>query len=449
MVETSLRHQSNDSVRLEEDDVTPVLRANNPCKDRDSPSARIGLLGLDLAHNSVGPAGIVALGQALTAAKGIIFLELRGNSDNKSDIDDPLLETVDPRSSVTLEEIGKTCACRRRRLESLRSDRRRVVRSRESVPVNARGLGRPRREARTGASDFVGGSATAARIAEGIGSGAKTRQQVAASTTDVNPNPLCRGGGLNAARQGEPLTRKRETPLANLAPTAETTLRCEGSGQRLGTEGSVEHAPAGFPPGGLGCSAAKPRPLEGALPMRGSYLSPLLDSCFDLLMLREPVPDPDDLKLYVNQTRNKLKQRRLLRERKTRSSRGGGSGDRDRGGGETALPAFPADTVGKNGVVVRLLRARLFACLHQYQQAIQPGRLVISAPDAVHARLRSHTCTETRRPESSLARCVTYPKMLSLGRDRIAQAHQEEHIKTLGSHHHDHGWTRDSLTWFT
>ncbi|CAM9590122.1 unnamed protein product, partial [Laminaria digitata] len=73
-----------------------------------------------------------------------------------------------------------------------------------------------------------------------------------------------------------------------------------------------------------GCSAAKRRPLEGTLPMRGYYLSPLLDSCFDLLMLRELVVDPADSASYVNQTRVKLEQRRVLRERQEGGDGGGG-----------------------------------------------------------------------------------------------------------------------------
>lgn len=87
------------------------------------------------------------------------------------------------------------------------------------------------------------------------------------------------------------------------------------------------------PPGSEN-SAAKPRPLEGALPLRGYYLSPLLDSSFDLLMLREPACAPADLSLYVNRARHMLEQRRALREeQRGGGNRCGGGGKRGNSGG--------------------------------------------------------------------------------------------------------------------
>lgn len=76
--------------------------------------------------------------------------------------------------------------------------------------------------------------------------------------------------------------------------------------------------------------------------MRGYYVGPLLDSSFDLLMLREPVGDPTDQSLYVNRTRDKLEQRRAIREQQHRNGGpggvgsggvGGAVGGGDRGGG--------------------------------------------------------------------------------------------------------------------
>eukprot|EP00904_Undaria_pinnatifida_P006274 jgi/Undpi1/2777/HiC_scaffold_14.g06154.m1 len=84
---------------------------------------------------------------------------------------------------------------------------------------------------------------------------------------------------------------------------------------RINRRGMLGEEAGGF----RGCSAAKRRPLEGALPMRGYYVSPLLDSCFNLMMLREPVVDPADSASYINQTRDKLEQRRreqVLAERR-------------------------------------------------------------------------------------------------------------------------------------
>ena len=94
--------------------------------------------------------------------------------------------------------------------------------------------------------------------------------------------------------------------------------------------------------------------------MRGYYVSPLLDSCFDLLMLREPVVDPSDPASYISQTRANLEQRRVLRERQEGLDNcGGSSGDgdaprrplqgavKDRG---QALKPFPKGVVGKKYV---------------------------------------------------------------------------------------------------
>lgn len=91
--------------------------------------------------------------------------------------------------------------------------------------------------------------------------------------------------------------------------------------------------------------------------MRGYYLSPLVDSCFDLLMLRESVDDPADYSFYVNQTRDKLEQRRDIREQLQQEeqqqqprSLGGGGGNR--GGQRVAasgalVVAAAADPAGK------------------------------------------------------------------------------------------------------
>ena len=99
----------------------------------------------------------------------------------------------------------------------------------------------------------------------------------------------------------------------------------------------------------------------------------MLDSCFDLLMLREPVVDPADNASYVNQTRVKLEQRRVLRERQEGGDDGGGDADGGgtgggsrgadvsrgslRGAGEgrgQPLMPFPKGSVGEKRLITQL-----------------------------------------------------------------------------------------------
>ncbi|CAM9572393.1 unnamed protein product [Ectocarpus sp. 8 AP-2014] len=307
-----------------------------------------GLLGLDLAFNCIGRAGMAALHRALASdATSVLFLELRGNEtkgsterrdttspeprahrsddngggggsgvnnnsngihtnsrgmteSNTYDDDDDIsnsnpVET--PPLEVLLEDIGNVCAERRRdqRLQSehLRPHHRRC-------------------------------------------SAAADRQEPRASSSSP---PRHTGVGQPSTPQSAVLHPGRDR-----RPATGTATAAFGVGGDTRDIGSAPRLP------GHGNSVAKPRPLEGALPLRGYYVGPLLDSSFDLLMLREPVADPTDQSLYVNRTRDKIEQRRALREQQHRDGcacgvgsggvgsavggggRGGG-GSNSRGGG--------------------------------------------------------------------------------------------------------------------
>ncbi|CAM9443551.1 unnamed protein product, partial [Scytosiphon promiscuus] len=269
-----------------------------------------GFTGLDLAFNLIGNAGAVALHHVLTTVStSMVFLELRGNKgqnrslqknennndngvnsnkrkgddiDNSENGDDPVgcdpaTYSSSPTLQLLLEEIEDVCAERRRRL---RVEQRLDVRRRASTAVSALPAASP------------SSSATVAR-----GTTAMPLRTRSTSSERNYPN-------TDSLRD--------KTPGASGEPARSKSLRL--------LPGS-EH------------SAAKPRPLEGALPLRGYYLSPLLDSSFNLLMLREPACDPVDLSLYVNRARHLLDQRRGLREEHQRDCDGGNRGHC--GGGST------------------------------------------------------------------------------------------------------------------
>lgn len=145
-------------------------------------------------------------------------------------------------------------------------------------------------------------------------------------------------------------------------------------------------------------SRAATRPMEGTMPLRGYYLGPLVDSRFDMLMLREPAPNPADPTLYVNRARDKVAERKAWR------ARGGGGGDPRRdevdkgdrdplkdnrmGGkssGRSSLPPsvpFPAGVIGE--------------CVH-FQRGCDPVR---TAPD-LSGPTWSHACHVMRMEVSS------------------------------------------------
>lgn len=153
----------------------------------------------------------------------------------------------------------------------------------------------------------------------------------------------------------------RRTPSNNLHSVRRTR------GEERGVAGGGSRSALGSSGTRISLSVTQPRPLEGRLPMRGCYISPLLDSCFDLLMLREPVPDPDDHIFYVNQTRAKLAQRTgVQRKTATASSEGkkvaapqrgglaGGERKGGGGGGHYALSPFPKGVLGERAWQLRL-----------------------------------------------------------------------------------------------
>lgn len=302
-----------------------------------SPSG--GLLGLDLALNSVGGAGIAALHDVLTtAATSMIFLELRGNTHNDTAVspshsngnrsnsaeskssmsssENPAQRRSSPSTTgQLLREIENTCAERRRSLlQRQQLDFRRrtsaaVAASRSSSSSSSLW---PPKVTRNGKTLHHGSAHD-----DGVCDPGRHRRRPAVGTR----NGRCSHNGDDSG--------------GNSGDAA-----CCAGIDIISDAGGGEDALRRLP----GCekSAAKPRPLEGALPMRGYYLSPLLDSCFNLLMLREPAGDPADYTFYVNQTRDKLEQRREIRgqqEQEQQRSRGGGGsgGEGDRGGQSVAL----------------------------------------------------------------------------------------------------------------
>lgn len=283
-------------------------------------------LGLDLAFNAVGHAGIIALSQALTAAPGMAFLELRGNSGN----DDRSLSGGLEHTSEALEQVKKTCAARRRQLKSLREGARRTSSLLASARANAQRLTQPDETLKAGASGGMG----AREAAVGIGSSGRQNNMIPPATVATR------------MRRCSSVLDESERPQHD-GELSGTGSPADGNGTR---RRQVLGAASAFCPIGISRqgSAAKPRPLEGALPMRGYYVSTLLDSCFDLLMLREPVPDPDDASVYVNQARNKLEERRVLREQRAGGDRASGKGAGDAGEGRgPELTPFPKGTVGE------------------------------------------------------------------------------------------------------
>ncbi|CAN0076068.1 unnamed protein product [Ectocarpus sp. 12 AP-2014] len=293
-----------------------------------------GFLGLDLAFNCIGRAGTAALHRALSSdATSVLFLELRGNETEGSTErrDTTSLEprnhrtddngggggsginnnsngvhtnsrgitegnTYDdhgdeisnsnpvetPPLEVLLEEIGHVCAERRR-------DRR--LRSEHLQPHHRRC------------------------------SAAADRQEPRASTSSPPRRTV-----VAAQRQRSTPQSAVLHPGRDRRPAPGTSTAAFGVGGDTGDIGSTPRLP------GHGNSVAKPRPLDGAIPMRGYYVGPLLDSSFDLLMLREPVADPTDQSLYVNRTRDKIEKRRALREQQHRDGCAGGVGSGGVGG---------------------------------------------------------------------------------------------------------------------
>lgn len=266
------------------------------------PRAGLGFLGLDLSYNAIGTAGIVALGQALLGVPGMISLEVRGNADDVTDISHSRGGRHPSPAAAVLEEVEKTCTERRERLISARLMERRVA------SLNcSREAPRPGRDASSEPIEGRGGAG--AKEGDGIRPGGR-HERTAGSSPKKN----------NQRRN------QNTSPMTNATIPYEQTHeasgcgRCDGEQQRgacaRATAMRLERRTERSSPGERAFGAVKPRPLEGSLPLRGYYISPLLDSHFDLLMLREPAPDPADPGSYVNKTRSKLEQSRLSRERR-------------------------------------------------------------------------------------------------------------------------------------
>ena len=289
--------------------------------------ADLGFLGLDLAHNAVGAAGITALRRALLKIPGMIFVELRGNNaDHNVGESGSACGSQDPSFGMVPQEVvERICAERRMRLRSTRLLERHHVASRIS------------RNARPPSVNV-----SPEPILEKGGSGATVRGDSCSEWTSAKEiNHFGRHQSLPSSTDAICPKRSGEEPEHD-CPAGR--LHEDQSGKAIVKAGRWRERPS---PNNGGHGVVRPRPLEGVLPLRGYYTSPLLDSCFDLLMLREPAPDPADPCYYVNQVRGKLEQRRLSRKRPDGGGNDYGAGNTREGGvGRNSRP-FPAGSLGE------------------------------------------------------------------------------------------------------
>lgn len=254
-------------------------------------------LGLDLAFNAVGHTGIAALTEALAATREVVFLELRGNKSG--DLPDGGSDEDVDQSYMLLKQAEKICADRRRQLRYLRKPRREQLLLRDLARVKT-SPGTTKSAGQLGVGKAGGGGGWGRGGAGNIGTGRKVGRLETAVPT------ACSLGLAEVARKSERYRLKG-------FPQESSSLAENCRSRRMRPGAAFEGTTT--PHGSRGCSATKPRPLEGAPPVRGYYVSPLLDSYFDLLMLREPAPDPADKRFYVNRTRDELERRRIHRER--------------------------------------------------------------------------------------------------------------------------------------
>eukprot|EP00903_Cladosiphon_okamuranus_P019455 g17889.t1 len=311
-----------------------------------------GLIGLDLAFNHIGPGGVAALHDAITTiATGMVFLELRGNkdADNGSGGDGSNTENFSNGAGIIKCSSSSSSSSSRfapattaaatgellKEIEAACEERRRLLRWRRRLDLRRR------------TSEAVASSRASTLLTS-------SSPSPSSSTSSHSPkqarNSIFPHGSMPTDGDHVGSDRQRR-------PGAGTT---NGDGIDADGREGLRRLP--------GCenSAAKPRPLEGALPARGYYVSPLLDSGFDLLMLREPVVDPGDLRLYINRTRDTLEQRRVRREQQQQQRQqqlrsGGAAGGNGQGQGGASGKAAVGDAGGSSaeGRGTLTLRARL------------------------------------------------------------------------------------------
>lgn len=265
----------------------------------DPPRANLGFLGLDLSYNAIGAEGIVALGRALLGVPGMISLEVRGNADDVTDISHSHGGRRPSTTAAVLEEVEKTCAERRERLISARLMERRVASSSCSREAPRAG-----REENSEPIEGRRGSG-AKKVCGNDERGGHEMTSIMCLPRKTTPNKS------TITDEATPCERNYEASRCGRCDGGQHQEGCAGTAA-VGLERRTERPSLS----GRSFGVVKPRPLEGSLPLRGYYTSPLLDSHFDLLMLREPAPDPADLDSYINKTRRKLEQSRLSRERR-------------------------------------------------------------------------------------------------------------------------------------
>ncbi|CAM9846629.1 unnamed protein product [Pylaiella littoralis] len=349
-----------------------------------------GLVGLDLALNCVGGAGIASLHQVLTtAATGMVFLELRGNTCNDAALsrgnnnnNNNGSNSGESKSSTNISGTPALCC-------SSPSTTEQLLKSIESTCAERRQRLRQRQQ-----PDFR------RRASEAVAT-------LRASSSSPSSSPTLSRNNKATQHESKPVDADWHSGTHRRRPWAETRNdrgRRNGGGSGGNSGGSArdnnsddvgrEENFCRLP--GCDKSAAKPRPLEGALPIRGHYLSPLLDSCFDLLMLREPAGDPADYSFYVNRTRDKLEQRRELRgqqkqqqqQQQQQHSSGGEKKGRRTAASGTLVVAAAAAGNKNDGVKAVALRREL--------QEAPPKKGALVSPLTINTE-REHVLAERRR----------------------------------------------------
>lgn len=290
------------------------------------PRADLGFLGLDLSYNAIGTEGIVALGRALLDVPGMIYLEVRGNADDVTDISHSRGGQRPSPTTAVLEEVEKACAERREQLISARLVERRATSSscsREAPRAGKDAKSEPMEGKRgAGAKEVYGDSVEGGHEKTEICLPKKSNQRRNQNKSTITDAAM-------------PCESNHEPSGCGRCDVGQQQGACAGTAA-VGLEQRTEWPSLGKRAFG----AVKPRPLEGSLPLRGYYIDPLVDSHFDLLMLREPAPNPVNPGSYVNRTRRKLEQSRLSRER-----RYGGSIAKQK------PSPFPAGILGETGQI--------------------------------------------------------------------------------------------------
>lgn len=370
-------------------------RARASCLYYDSTATRTSssvLLGLDLAYNCVSSAGIGALADALYFSPSLIFLELRGNADDahlrgmsrgEGEMGEGV-ETCDD-SRIMFEKIEQKCA------------ERRVVLQREPASFGRTKSTNKRTDAsfprspelETGGVPYCmigsrGGGGRMGDVKGGILKANRT-QQVSKTVKEVPRNKvveMSRLPGRRTAAATEGTTKSTDSSVrgvpVRIARQAGDQRETHGSSVKHTNDEGVRSEGGFISPR----TTVKPRPLEGRLPLRGYYLSPLLDSCFDLLMLREPLRDPADARLYSNRVRKMLAERKRFREQE---------GVRDKDGSGVPAKTKLQDAAGgfvtpfSKGALGVLLKLCWTLCSYGSFSLLLPERHIQRACHAPHA----------------------------------------------------------------